>query len=116
MPDRLLKVNENIQRELSIILNEEPVVEDGLITITYVLTTPDLREATIGMSILNHPKPDTVIELLNQRSSLYYALLSDRTRMKYVPKLIFEVDKQTENIERIDEIIDTLHSDDKDQQ
>ena len=109
MSQRLHKVNENLQRELSRLLSEEPIVESGLITLTHVIVSADLREATAWISILNNPEPQTVIELLNKRSVEFYEPLSNRLRMKYVPRLIFKLNEHSDEVSKIDAIIDDLH-------
>lgn len=111
MSHRLHKVNENLQRELSMILAEQADAEQGFVTITHVLTTPDLRFADVWLSVLNNPKPWKVIDSLNARSSDFYKLLSDRIMMKFVPRLTFKLDEHSEDSIKIDSLLDEISSD-----
>lgn len=109
MNQRLHKVNENLKRELSMILAEEAISENGLITITQVFVTPDLRDATVWLSVLNNNEPDKVVELLNKRSHEFFEPLSDRLRMKFVPKLVFRLDDKVDETNRIDALLEDIH-------
>jgi ribosome-binding factor A len=108
MSHRLLQVNENLQRELSLILAEGLTDDKSLVTITHVLVTPDLREATIWTSVLNAKHPEKVIEGLNSRSSEFYESLSKRIRMKFVPRLEFKLDEHIDEVNRIDSLLDEI--------
>lgn len=109
MSHRMLQVNENLQRELSRLLAEENIAEDALITITQVMVSPDRRQATVWLSIMNHKIPETVIDLLNKRSVEFYRPLSTRLKMKHVPKITFTLDQQADKLSRIDTLLDTIH-------
>lgn len=111
MSHRLHQVNENIQRELSTLLVEEAVIETGLLTITQVLTTADLKTATIWVSIIHNPKPEVAIAALNERAPEFFAKLSPRIKMKYVPQLTFKLDEHSEDSTKIDSLIDEIHKD-----
>ena len=110
MSNRLLRVSENLQHELSLILQEEFSGHNGLVTITSVIVSPDLRQATVWLSMMNYPNPQSLIDSLNQRSADFFSPLRERLRMKYVPQLTFRIDEKKEEIERIDELLDTLES------
>lgn len=111
MSYRLHQVNENIQRELSLILAESQIAENGLLTITQVATSPDLRTAKIWVSILNHPKPEQVITTLNEQAPDFFAQLSPRIKMKYSPQLTFILDEHSEELTKIDSLLDEIHND-----
>jgi ribosome-binding factor A len=112
MSYRLHQVNENVQRELSQLLAEAAVTETGLVTITQVLTTPDLRAATIWVSILYNPHPEKVIESLNERAPEFFSQLSPRLKMKYAPQLTFKLDEHSEELTKLDSLMDEIHNDD----
>ena len=109
MSYRLLQVNETLQRELSRILAENPVAEESLVTITRVLTSPDLRQAMVWTTVFNNLHPKKIITLLNERSLEYYSLLSKRVKIKYVPKLQFKLDNQIDELSQIDVLLDKIN-------
>lgn len=112
MSHRMLQVNENIQRELSPLLSEMIDWEGGLITVTQVIATPDLRQATVWISALNVAEPQKCIDLLNERSSDFYEPLSDRLRMKFIPRLEFKLDEKVDEISRVDSLFEEIAGDD----
>lgn len=109
MSQRLVQVNANLQRELSLILTELFDPKGALLTLTHVLVTPDLRQATVWISILNAHQPQELIKELNERSSEFYEALSKRVKMKYTPALTFCLDEQSEDQGRLEELFDKLH-------
>lgn len=95
-----------MQRELSPLLLELFDWGKALVTVTSVITTPDLRQATVWVSVLNSENTQSIIELLNKRAYDMYEPLSHRLKMKHTPKLEFKLDDQGEELLRIDELID----------
>lgn len=115
MSHRMLQVNENLQRELSPLLSEVIDWAGGLVTVTQVMVSPDLRKATVWVSALNVPNPQQCIDLLNERSSEFYEPLSERLRMKYVPRLTFELDDKVEEFNRVDSLFEQISGEDEDE-
>ena len=121
MPDRQnpavprsTRVAEEIQRLLSqIFLTEVQIPSAGMLTVTRVETSRDLRNAHIYFSFLN-PKTDEqniIAEVVRRRKEIRYHLGS-RLGIKYVPQLRFHLDLAAERSARINEIISELHSGD----
>lgn len=107
----MLQVDQNIQRELSPLLIELFDWGDKLVTLTNVVTTPDLRTAIAWVSVLNTNNPEEVIKVLNKRSFDLYEQLAKRLKMKNTPKIEFKLDENEESIIRIDQIIEELKID-----
>lgn len=108
MQNRMLRINENIQRELSQIIAELISWEGVLVTITHVDTQPDLRQATVWVSVLNTIKPQEAVDLLNKRSWDIYKALSPRLIMKRTPHLIFSLDIYIEDTTRMEELFEAI--------
>ena len=71
--NRIGRINEEIQKELaSLIRNlKDPRVQDTLISITHVETTPDLRYAKVYVSFLEEQKSSDItgeLPILNVNS------------------------------------------------
>lgn len=103
---RILQVNENVRRELSPLLVEMIDWQGTLGTVTQVITTADLRYATVYISLLNTDDPESWIKLLNDRAHSLYAPLSERLKMKRVPKLTFKFDDQLASDEKVQKLLD----------
>jgi len=91
--NRLDRINEEIQRELSSLLRtlKDPRVH-GLVSITAVATTPDLRFAKIHISVLDKSDVNEVIKGLKSAGGYLRRELSHALSLRYTPQLIFERD------------------------
>ena len=67
--NRILLINEEIQKELSALLRtvKDPRVQDVMISITRVETTPDLRYTKVYVSFLQEDKAADAIEAAVQQ-------------------------------------------------
>ncbi len=102
-----------IQHEISLMLFRN--VKDrriGLVTITGVDLSPDLRHAKVFFSTMGteKQKKDT-LEALGHASGWIRHELGQRIRMKFLPELVFLPDTSQEYGERIDRLIDEIHED-----
>jgi ribosome-binding factor A len=106
---RTARVARQIQQELSLILEEQlkdPRV--GMVTLTSVQMTPDLRLARVYFSRLGEAD-----ERLEAKAALEHAAgflrreLGHRLRLRYLPELRFFID---DSLERYDRISDLLHA------
>lgn len=113
---RIARVNEILKREIADLL-ERKSFKDGscLISITEVKTSPDLRHATVYVSIFggdDKTKRSAVQFLLKNRYDLQKKIARDIV-MKYTPVLEFIVDKKIADGDRVLSIIRELEKDEK---
>ena len=68
--NRIGRINEEIQRELSSLFRtlKDPRVQSGMVTITHVDTTSDLRYSRIYVSVLEKSLEKDVIRCATRRS------------------------------------------------
>lgn len=87
----------------------------GFATITAVKITPDLRHARVWVSVLGSDEEvkDTMAGLNSARPFLR-SELGRQMRMKYLPELVFELDKGAEEAQRLDEIFHKIHAQEPD--
>ena len=96
--DRLKKVNELIQQTLAERLGELPV-KGGLVTVTAVETAPDLRHATVWLSLFGEVGEDELQRITPElRESL------SRLELKYIPRLEFKIDPSAAYAEQMERI------------
>lgn len=92
--NRLGRINEEIQRELSELLRElkDPRVHKTMLSITRVETTPDLRYAKVYVSLLD--KEFTKETLAGLKSSAGYLRreLGRTLQLRYTPELQWQAD------------------------
>ena len=87
---RMDKVNKEIRKQLSLIIQKE--IDDprvDFLSITRVDTSPDLHEAKVFFSILEEDKYDKVREILNKTRGFIRARLGKKIRLKILPNLHF---------------------------
>lgn len=109
MSHRIEQVNRLIQKNLaSIIRREVELPHHSLVSVTKVITGPDLKSARILVSILpEHTAQDTLAALERSRSFLA-RLLAETLTMKFSPRIAFELDAQAGRAARIETILDSL--------
>ncbi len=101
------KVAQQIQRTLSELIRRE--LRDprlGMVTLTEVRMSPDLKIATAFVSPLGAKDDDAVIEALNRNAKFIRGRVSSALRqMKYMPEFRFRRDTSYDNFAKIDEIL-----------
>ena len=110
--NRMQKVDEEFKRELSKIIDQDlknPNIT-GLISVTKVKTSSDLKNARIYISILGSKSKKNTMEGLKKASGFIRTELARRVNLRYTPELIFELDETLEYGSRIDNIIKELNS------
>ena len=104
---RLGRIDEEYRKELSQIIGYElknPNVT-GLISVTKVKVTNDLKFAKVYVSILNSKNIKDTLAGLKKSSGYIRSELAKRVNLKNTPELIFELDDSIEYGSRIDSIL-----------
>ena len=105
--NRLGRIDEQYRKELSQIIGYElknPNVT-GMISVTKVKVTPDLKYAKIYVSILNSKNIKETMEGLKKSSGFIRSELAKRINLRNTPELIFEIDDSMEYGAKIDSIL-----------
>jgi ribosome-binding factor A len=114
MSGRMRRVNESVRQVLAEALPELKDPRIGLVTVTGVETSPDLRHATVFVSVLGSArKRRTTLEGLEAAHGLLQARLARQLRMKRTPQLTFEYDPSVERGVRMTHLIDELARDEE---
>ena len=112
MPERMRRVNESVRQVLAEAVPELKDPRIGLVTITGVETSPDLRHARVFVSVLgSERKRERTIRGLEAAHGLLQARLARELRMKRTPQLTFEYDPSVERGVRMTKLIDELAPD-----
>ena len=106
--NRIGRINEEIQRELSALIRtvKDPRVQ-GLISITAVETTPDLKYAKVYVSVLDKSDADQVIKGLKSAGGYLRRELSRALDLRSTPELMFTRD---DSIDKGAHILDMLRN------
>ena len=107
--NRIGRINEEIQRELSSLIRtvKDPRVH-GLVSITAVDTTPDLRYAKIFVSVLDQSDVKEVVKGLRSAGGYLRRELGRSLQLRYTPELTFVADDSIAEGAHILELIEKL--------
>ena len=107
--NRIGRINEEIQRELSSLIRtvKDPRVH-GLVSITAVDTTPDLRYAKIFVSVLDKSDVKEVVKGLRSAGGYLRRGLGRSLQLRYTPELTFVADDSIAEGAHILELIEKL--------
>ncbi len=108
MKHRLLRVNEIVKRELSMIITRDMRFPDLLVTVNAVDVTPDLRNAHVFVSVLGKGSHKGVIAELDENRTILQAELSKNVVLKYTPHLVFHLDESIERGSRVFQILEEI--------
>ena len=93
--NRIGRINEEIQRELSDQLRrlKDPrVSQTGMVSITRVDTTGDLRSARVYISVLDKSQEKDVLQGLKSAAGFLRRELGHALQLRYTPQLQFVAD------------------------
>ena len=115
MSIRSEKVAEEIKHQINTVLSKDlSELNLGLVTVTSVVMSVDLKTAKIYLSFLgNKESVNVCIDKINFRKKQIRMHLSSRVYMKSVPELFFYFDDRMQYANKIDELIKQIHKDDK---
>lgn len=105
--NRIGRIDEEYRKELSQIIAYElknPNVT-GMISVTKVKVTPDLKYAKVYISILNSKNIKETMEGLKKSSGFIRSELAKRINLRNTPELVFEIDDSIEYGAKIDSIL-----------
>lgn len=109
---RVLRVGEALKRELGFVLDRE--VSDpriGMVTITRVELSDDLRYAKVFVSFLGEREErEDALRHLKRARRFLRAQLASKLDLRVVPELTFVLDDSSEQYLRISEILREIHA------
>ena len=109
--NRLARINEELKREVSNIINYEVKNSNvtGIISITKVKTTPDLRYAKISVSVINSKNVKQTLVGLKAASGFIRSRVAEKINLRVTPQLTFEIDDSLEYGAKIEAILKELN-------
>ncbi len=96
--NRINRINEEIQKELSSLFRElkDPRVQGGMVTVTHVDTTSDLRYCRVFVSVLDKTQEKDVLKGLKSAAGYLRRELGQAVKLRYTPELQFTADDSIE--------------------
>ena len=92
--NRIGRINEEIQKELANLIRnlKDPRVQDTMISITHVETTPDLRYAKVYVSVLQEERAGDALKGLKSAGGYLRRELGRALQLRYTPELTWALD------------------------
>ena len=92
--NRINRINEEIQKELSSLLRtvKDPRVQDTMISITRVETTPDLRYTKVYVSFLQEDRAEDAMKGLKSAAGYLRRQLGSNLKLRYAPEIVWALD------------------------
>ena len=111
--NRLNRINEELKREISNIINYEVTNSNvtGMVSVTSVKISPDLKYARVYVSILNAKSSKNTLAGLKASSGFIRSRIAEKVNLRVTPELVFELDDSMEYGERIDTILKDIMKD-----
>ena len=112
---RLGRVNEELMKAISHIITYELKNPDvtGMISVTRVKATPDLKYAKLYVSILNPKSVEETMKGLKESAGFIRSQVAKTVNLRITPELVFEYDDSIEHGEKIDNILKQISIQDK---
>ena len=114
------RINEEIQKELSALLRtvKDPRVQDTMISITRVETTPDLRYTKVYVSFLQEERVKDAMAGLKSAAGYLRRQLGHNLQLRYSPEIVWSEDDSITYGARMLKLINSLevkHDEDTDE-
>lgn len=110
------RIAEEIKKAASLIINNElkdPRI-DGLVSVTKVDVTKDLRHANIFVSFYgDEAKKNSTFEVIQKAKGFIRYELANKLRIKYIPEISIKLDKSIEYGFHIDKLLKEIKSRDQ---
>ena len=116
MGHRLDKVASLIKEEISLIfLHKIQDSKMGLITVTNVKISPDLKHARIYLSTFDRENRDVIMKRVNELKGMIRSQLAGRVSLRFVPELQFFIDDTPDYVEKMENLFKQIHKDDSEE-
>ncbi|MFA7361628.1 MAG: 30S ribosome-binding factor RbfA [Candidatus Kapaibacterium sp.] len=110
MSIRTERVSEEIKHRMNSAMSKDLMeIHAGLVTVSRVIMSPDLKIAKIYVSFLGNKEPaEKLVERINNRKSHIRFLLGKQLTLKYTPDIIFFHDDSMEYADKINKLLNEV--------
>lgn len=105
MPRRIEQLNEQLKSELANLIAKELPLDNGLITVSFVDCSTDLKYAKIGLSILPDKLGPSTLKKIKKLSGAFSKELRNKLALRQIPRFHWTLDRTEKRAAEIEEII-----------
>ena len=105
--NRMDRVNEELKKEISLVIDQSlknPNIT-GIISVTKVKTSPDLKFARVYISIINSKSKKNTLDGIKNAAGYIRSEIAKRVNLRYTPELNFIIDDSMEYGDKIENIL-----------
>ena len=116
MSIRTEKVAEEIKHKLNTAMSKDlsEIGGLGLVTISKVIITPDLKLAKVYLTFLGNKEPvEKCLEKINAKKKHIRYILAKHIILKYMPDLNFYYDDTAEYADKMQRLINKIHKEEE---
>lgn len=77
----------------------------SLITVTRCNISPDLKQATVFITVLPKDREDTALDFVKRKRKIFREYIKKHLRLKRIPFIDIEIDRGEQNRQKIDELL-----------
>lgn len=113
--NRMGRVDEELKKEISHCIDYEVKNSEitGMVSVTRVNCTPDLKYAKVYVSFLGCKNIKKAMEGLRKASGFIRSRVANTVNLRITPEIVFEYDDSSVVGERIDNILKQIHDQDE---
>jgi ribosome-binding factor A len=109
------RINSELQKQIALIVDNEvknPLISEGMLTVTRANVTPDLKHAKVYVSIFcpDLDKKQEIFNALKGAGGFIRNKLKGAVKIRLIPELHFVLDDSLDYGEKIESLIKTLNS------
>ncbi len=109
MSNRIVRINELVQREISDILRQRYTAESVAITVSEVRISPDLRDGRVFVAIIGGQATVTErFRWIQKKAPDIREELSKRIVLKFLPRMTYVLDKSSDRVARLLSAMDAI--------
>jgi ribosome-binding factor A len=106
MRRRQVRVSELLREEVSEILQKMKDPRVGFASVTRVEVSPDLRHARVMVSVLGDAEArERTLQAMESARGYIRGVLAERLHLRFVPEIVFSLDRSIEHGARIQELL-----------
>lgn len=107
---RIEEVSALLKREISKLMHETLAEEYGLVSLTDIEVTADFKEAKVFISVFDEQNQESVLKRLDEEKHRFQRVLGKKLKMKFTPKISFEIDKMQERVDKVDKLLQEINN------
>ncbi|MBE5745850.1 MAG: 30S ribosome-binding factor RbfA [Clostridiales bacterium] len=116
MANRILKINSEIQKELSKLISyslKDPRLEGVFVSVLSVDTTNELSYSKIKISVFPDNKKEQTFNIIRSSVPFLRKELAKNIKLRVVPELIFSLDEGYQHENKINQLLKEIKKDAK---